>query len=168
MAYSALACNDARRTEADWMSDSCRSMYSRCFFSQKDGSTRRPRPREEMHAARMSSCVSRYRYEITWGERGHGRRGEHLHARARVPRHRHRSHLVENGRSHLAPELRDNPSQSGPSPRCTHLVEDSREHAAHGLLVRSELLHIGRERLGGEGQAPWWALGMHSHARAPW
>ena len=168
MAYSALACNDARRTEADWMSDSCRSMYSRCFFSQKDGSTRRPRPREEMHAARMSSCVSRYRYEITCGERGHGRRGEHLHARARVPRHRHSSHLVENGRSHLAPELRDNPSQSGPSPRCTHLVEDSREHAAHGLLVRSELLHIGRERLGGEGQAPWWALGMHSHARAPW
>jgi hypothetical protein len=79
-----------------------------------------------------------------------------------------RSHLVENGRSHLAPRLRDNPSQSGPSLRCTHLVEDGREHAAHGLLVRSELLHIGRERLGGEGQAPWWALGMHSHAHAPW
>jgi hypothetical protein len=69
----ALACTEhARRTAADWMSDSCQPMYLRCLSSQKDGSTRRPRPSEEMHAARMSSCVSRYRYEITCGERGHG------------------------------------------------------------------------------------------------
>jgi len=33
----------------------------------------------------------------------------------------------------------------------SHLVEDGREHVAHSLLVRSELLRIGRERerLGG-------------------
>ena len=67
-----------------------------------------------------------------------------------------RSYLVEDGRAHLASELRDNPSQSGAIPlRCTHLVEDGREHVAHGLLVRSELLRIGRERLWGEGWAPW-------------
>ena len=65
----ALACNDARRTAVDWISDSCQPMYLRCLSSQKDGSTRRARPREEMHKARMSSCVSRYRYEITCGER---------------------------------------------------------------------------------------------------
>jgi hypothetical protein len=85
-----LACNvHAKRTTTDWMSGSCQPMYSRCFSSQKDGSTRRPRPSEEMHAARMSSCVSRYRYEITYGRGGTGRRGEHLHARARLQRHRH-------------------------------------------------------------------------------
>jgi hypothetical protein len=31
----------------------------------------------------------------------------------------------------------------------SHLIEDGREHVAHGLLVRSELLRIRRERLGG-------------------